>query len=256
MDKFFLAEKIKHSGTVNKEAFLQQRCRNKRVLDLGCIRHDADSALKDPNWIHKKIREVASEVVGIDYLPDEIRKLKLSGYDIVFGDVTKPLDLPGKFDVIVAGDLIEHLTNFDGFFDNCKRFLKPGGMLIISTANPFYSGEFHYLAFKRNFLVNPEHTCWIDPQCLTQLSERAGFYIDDIHYIKNSWKLGNVICERKGREYDIHKDKWSNDSRAFKVFRVIFSNVFNFPYISYKFFSGTNSALVKYSDYIAVLKSR
>ena len=256
MNKFLLAEKVKNSGSVDKTEFLQEKCRNKRVLDLGCIRHDADSALNDPNWMHKKIKDVASEIVGVDYLPDEIRKLKQRGYDIVFGDVTKPLDLPGKFDVIVAGDLIEHLTNFEGFFDNCKKSLKPGGILIISTANPFYSGEFHYLAFKKNFLVNPEHTCWIDPICLAQLCERFGLSIDEIHYVKNSWKLGTMICETKNRQYDIYKSKWSNDSFSFKVFRVMFSKVFSVFYALYKFFSGTGSALVRHSDYIAVLKLR
>ena len=254
MDKFLLAEKIKSSKAVDRGLFIQQICRNRRVLDLGCIRHDSESALNDRNWMHKKIKDVASEVIGVDYLPDEIDKLKSSGYDIVFGDVTKPLDVPGKFDVIVAGDLIEHLTNFDGFFDNCRRLLKPDGIVVITTANPFYSGEFHYLAFKKNFLVNPEHTCWIDPQCLAQLSARFGFHIDDIHYVKNSWRLGQMICETRLMQYDIHKDKWSDNSFTSKLFRLTLGNVFNIFYVPYRFFSGAGSALVKHSDYLAVLK--
>jgi 2-polyprenyl-3-methyl-5-hydroxy-6-metoxy-1,4-benzoquinol methylase len=256
MDKYVLADKIKGSGAVDRELFVRERCRNKRVLDLGCIRHDAETALKDPNWMHKIIKDVAADVVGVDYLQDEIRILKTAGYAVIFGDVTKPLDVSGKFDVIVAGDLIEHLTNFDGFFANCKRLLKPDGILIVSTANPFYSGEFHYLAFKKNFLVNPEHTCWIDPQCLSQLSERFSFHIEDIYYVRKSWRLGTIICETRGRRYDIHKDRWQNDSLVFKIFRVLLSKVFVVFYAPYKFFSGASSALVKHSDYLAVLKPR
>jgi len=256
MDKFILAQKIKSSKVVDRGLFIQERCRGKRVLDLGCVRHNAAFALKDPDWLHKKIASVAAEVVGLDYLREEVNKMAQAGYNIIFGDVTKPLDVKGRFDVIVAGDLIEHLTNFDGFFENCIRLLKPDGILIISTANPFYSGEFHYLAFKSNFLVNPEHTCWIDPQCLAQLSERSGFRIDEIHYVKDPWRLGAIISETSRRRYDIHKDTWSGDSLVFKIFRVAVGKIFDLFYAPYRFISGTSSPLVKYSDYIAALKLR
>jgi SAM-dependent methyltransferase len=256
VDKFVLAEKIRNSKPISREAFIREKCRSKAVLDLGCVRHSADFAMKDSAWLHKKIKEVAGKAVGVDYLPCEVEKLRKAGYDVICGDVTKPLDIEGRFDVIVAGDLIEHLTNFDGFFENCKRLLKPDGILIISTANPFYSGEFHYVAFKRNFLVNPEHTCWIDPQCLAQLSGRFGFQIEEIYYVKDSWRLGSVISETSDHRYDIHKDCWSNDSSAFKLFRVLGGKMLDIFYAPYRFICGTGSALVRHSDYIVVLKRR
>lgn len=254
MDKFLLVEKIKNSKPIDREAFIQEICRDKRVLDLGCIQHNAEFALKNRRWLHKIIRSTAKETVGVDYLPDEIRKLKSAGYDIVFGDVTKPLGLSGQFDVIVAADIIEHLTNFDGFFDNCRRFLKPGGILVITTANPFYSELFHYLALKKNFFVNPEHTCWIDPYSLAQMSERFRFRIEDIHFIKNSWGMGNIICETRSRRYDICRDEWAHDSLMFKIYRSIVWAVFNIFYVPYKILTGTGSVLVRHSDYLATLK--
>lgn len=253
MDKFTLSEIIKKSKPIVKEDFIQKKCHGKTVLDIGCIRHSAKFVIEDPKWLHKKIKAVAKKVIGVDYLPQEIEKLSKFGYEIILWDITKRLNIDEKFDVIVAGDVIEHLVNFEGFFENCKNLLKSEGILIITTANPFYAGEFHYLAFKRDFLLNPEHTCWIDPLCLEQLSRKFGFGIREIHYLKNSWKLNSVICETKRHVYDILNDKWMNNSVRFKLFRVLFGSLFAIFYLPYRIISGCNTILVRYSDYLVLL---
>lgn len=254
MNKFELADMLKKAKPVNKESFISDRCRGKTVLDLGCVRHSAEWALKDTNWLHKRIKAVAKKVVGVDYLPEEIAKINSHGYDVIFGDVTKPLNITEKFDVIVAGDLLEHLANFEGFFSNCKMLLKPEGMLIITTPNPFFCGEFHYVSFKKNFVVNPEHTCWIDPQCLSQLSNRLGFGIKEIVYIRASWPLKGMIWETRDHPYDIINGRWKDDTLAFKVKRTVCRNIFGLYYFLYKIITGTNSTLCRHSDYLAVLK--
>jgi SAM-dependent methyltransferase len=254
MDKYELSHLLLESPPVDNITFIQDICRGKKVLDLGCVRHNAEFATKDPNWIHQKITDVAKTTIGIDYMVEEITKLQNLGYDIRFGDVTKPLPLDEQFDVIVAGFLIHLLTNFDGFFENCSRLLKKDGVLIISTANPFFTDEFHYVAYKKNFLINPEHTCWIDPQCLFQMAHRLGFRIIETHYLTDSWHLGNMICERKGFEYDILNDQWSDNSFQTKLLRFVTAKVFGVFYFPIKTLLLTNTKLVRHSDYIAILK--
>jgi len=255
MTKYELRRKIAGSASVDKENFIQQSCAGKAVLDLGCIRHSAEFAVTDPDWLHEKIKSVANRVVGVDYLPDEIKKLKAIGYDVTFGDVTKPIHLGETFDVVVAGDLIEHLTNFEGFFDNIDRHLNPGGALILTTPNPFYTAQFHYIAFKGDYLLNPEHTCWIDPQALSQLIDRFGLFIDEIHFIENPWRLAQIICNSESNEYDIFKDRWEKNSTKHKVMRKLAGFLFNMLYIPYRLL-GPRSALVRYSDYLAVIKRK
>lgn len=41
----------------------------------------------------------------------------------------------GTYDVVVAGDVIEHLINTDRFVDELHRMLVPGGTLILTTPN-------------------------------------------------------------------------------------------------------------------------
>ena len=252
-NRYALSEKIRASRTVSKEHFIQEACRNKTVLDLGCIRHSAEFALKDPDWLHNKIRSVAGKTVGVDYLPAEVEKLAALGYTIVLGDVTRPLPIEDTFDVIVAGDLIEHLTNFEGFFENCTRLLKAGGVVIVTTPNPFYADEFFFVAGKRSYLINPEHTCWIDPQALSQLAERFGYSLSDICFLKQSWHLKDLICENEQNSYDILRGTWRLDSFTHKVFRKLASLAFGIFYTPWRIISCANTALVKHSDYLAVL---
>lgn len=254
MDRFLLLDKLKKSKPINRNDFIEQKCLDKVVLDLGCIRHNAEFALRDPNWLHRKIKKVAKRIVGIDYLPSEIEKLQIAGYDIILADITKPISLDENYDIIVAGDLIEHLTNFEGFFDNCTRLLKKDGILIITTPNPFYIDEFLFVAFKRSYLINPEHTCWIDPQALSQLGARFGYKIDEVYFIRESWQLKNLICETAHHRYDILNGVWQNDTFTFKVVRKGLGIVFNLFYAPFKVLTGMNSKLIRYSDYLAVLK--
>jgi SAM-dependent methyltransferase len=44
-------------------------------------------------------------------------------------------DLKEKFDVIIAGELIEHIENSGIFLENVKKHLNKGGIFFISTPN-------------------------------------------------------------------------------------------------------------------------
>ncbi len=254
MDRFQLSERLSKSSPIKRVEFIQEKCRGKNVLDLGCIRHNLDFAISDPNWLHKKIKAVAGKVVGVDYLLNDVEKLRSMGYDILFGDVTKPLNINEKFDVIVAGDLIEHLLNIEAFFLNCSRLLVEGGILIVTTPNPFFSEEYHYVSFKKQYLVNPEHTCWIDPQIMLRLSIRVGFFIAEIYFVDSRWELKNLILESREHECDILNGTWKNNNMNFKIKRKIASILFQLFYGPYKLLTGADSPLVKYSDYLVVLK--
>ncbi len=254
MNRFELAKFLVKSTPINKETFIENLCKNKVVLDLGCVRHTAEYALNDPNWLHKKIKNIAKEVVGIDYLAPEIKKLNEHGYDIQCFDVTKPMTLNKKFEVIIAGDLIEHLVNFEWFFNNCTELLEKDGILVITTANPFYVGQFFYTNFKNNYIVNPEHTCWIDPQCLSQLATRFDFEIKKAFFISTHWKLGELILENEKNKYNVLTGKWQDSSFSNKLKRKFISLLFRGVFSVYKALVIRTSRLSMYSDYLAILK--
>lgn len=152
----------------------------KEVLHLGCVQHDWKVSVQQA-WIHSFIAKYSEKLIGIDILEDDAKKLTQIGYDIRYGNA-ESFNLSMKFDVVFAGELIEHLGNLEGFFDSCKRHMKSDSKLIITTPNCFGIRYSLWHLLGRRF-VNPEHTCWFDRHTIKQLLNRYGFRIEIWGYI-------------------------------------------------------------------------
>lgn len=154
----------------HKIAFVTGFCNGKDVLDLGCVQHDPQN-YQSKYWIHGALKRVSRSLLGLDLYEDGVRYLRERGFDILVGDA-QAFDLGRRFDVIVAGDIIEHLEDFSGMIESCKRHLVPGGRLLISTPNPWYWRYVLKAALFDEVDNNPEHTCWLCPRTLRQLLSR------------------------------------------------------------------------------------
>jgi 2-polyprenyl-3-methyl-5-hydroxy-6-metoxy-1,4-benzoquinol methylase len=66
------------------------------------------------DWLQGIICSHASSVLGVDYLEEEVNIYRERGYNVLCAD-DQDLNFKEKFDVIVAGDLIEHLSNVSNF---------------------------------------------------------------------------------------------------------------------------------------------
>jgi 2-polyprenyl-3-methyl-5-hydroxy-6-metoxy-1,4-benzoquinol methylase len=219
MNKELLQANLKRPES--RAQIVREFCRGKVVLDIGCVQHDIENA-DTSTWLHKQIVDVAAEVLGVDYLDDAIAVLKQRGYNVRRGDVNGPLDIDGQFDTIVVGNLIEHLSNFEGLLNNLNRLLKPDGHVLISTCNPFYVEQYFYSAFNNNIIVNPEHTCWLDPITLDQLSKRFGLSTSEVRWVKEGWALSSgVIFDGNGYRLDIFTGRWTFDPNISIQERII-----------------------------------
>ena len=212
---------------------IEEFCSGKVVLDIGCVQHDIENADLE-GWLHNHLAKVAKEVLGVDYLEAPIRELAKRGYNVMQGDVNRSLPLDKLFDVIVVGNLIEHLSNFEGLMNNLNRLLKRDGVILISTANPFYSEKYFFSEFKNDIIVNPEHTCWIDPVTLNQLAIRFGLETVSVRWVKEKWKLSSgVIFHDNQNELDIFSGRWIFHSKPSLFERFFACALINFlPYIS------------------------
>ena len=162
-----------------KIEFITSRCLGKTVLDIGCVQHNTEM-VDNIFWVHKAIKSVASELIGLDYLQKEVIELNKMGYNTVHGDAEN-FDMGRKFDTIVAGDLIEHLNNYGNFLECCKNHMHQDSCLIITSANPWHWHKIIRACFNE-VPVNFEHTCWMTPVCLSQLSERFGLNVTQTKY--------------------------------------------------------------------------
>ena len=98
----------------------------KNVLDLGCF----------SGYLIKKLEEKGNYVVGTDSNPEFIKHCRSKELNVMDADCERELPFEdSSFDVVVAGELIEHIYDTDKFLNECNRVLKPGGELIITTPN-------------------------------------------------------------------------------------------------------------------------
>ena len=180
----FLQPQWKNTG-LNKERFDQivSYFVGKSVLDVGCA-----VGYKKDNWMHQMIREIAEKCKGIDIDQVSVKEIQEKGFDVIEGNASS-FSLDEKFDVIHAGELIEHLDNFNGFLESCKKHLRQDGKLILTTPNAHGFTYFLY-AVTGGLRVNDEHTCWFCKHTLSTLLVRMGFKVEKIDYIKHSPKTG------------------------------------------------------------------
>lgn len=144
-----------------------------RVLDIGCAAHAMN--FDDPHWLHGLLRKHFPDTVGLDIRPDKIEQLRKAGFANVYQGNAEKFDLGREFDTIVAGDLIEHLSNPGAFLACAKKHLAPAGRLIVTTPYPFCLLGFGYAFFKYPRTTwNLEHTHWVCPQTLKEACRRAG----------------------------------------------------------------------------------
>lgn len=103
--------------------------KNKKVLDMGC---------RDGILTRHFIEQ--NEVTGLDIdklaLEDCKKNLNI---ETIWADFSLQIPLPtSSFDVVVAGEVIEHLPYPEIIISEVSRILKPGGLFIGSVPNSYH----------------------------------------------------------------------------------------------------------------------
>lgn len=84
------------------------------------------------------ISKKASQVIGIDISEEALllaKDVRNSNLSFISMDSSKTIFKDKTFDVIIAFEMIEHISNVSSLIDESMRILKKDGMCIISTPN-------------------------------------------------------------------------------------------------------------------------
>lgn len=157
---------------------IDQLIKNKDVLDCGCVGAPISSKKEFEKTSHAIHMKHAGYILGVDILEEEVKKRKEMGYNVFCANVEN-MELNRKFDVVIAADLIEHLSNPGMFLDTANKHLKDRGLLYLGTPNSYSLNNCIRALFGIKINVHPEHTCWYDMNTLIQLITRHGFVIKE-----------------------------------------------------------------------------
>jgi SAM-dependent methyltransferase len=171
--------------------------KDRKTLDLGVVdsrrgRKETAQRLeeKSASLLFRRICEINRDTVGIDIDADGVEVLRQQGYNARVADVMT-MDLGELYEVIIAGELVEHLVNPGLFLRNIARHLTPEGTLVLTTPNPFYSGQVWKIWRYEAPRVHEEHVAWFDPITLGRLCRGCQLEPYAVHWIRSSG--GNVL---------------------------------------------------------------
>lgn len=183
-----LEKRILKAETRHKQEIVLSYCKDKSVLDVGCVGQDLDPASE--NWLHAKVRKVAKEVVGCDINVEGIRQLEQLGYTIYTPEQLEQNQQ--RFDIVLMGDVIEHVNDPGAFLEFYKQFLNPGGKILVCTPNAFGIRYILQVFFYGKPSTNPEHTLFLDPFVMLEMTSRISLKMADFAWLYEYQKPGNL----------------------------------------------------------------
>lgn len=171
---------------VQRAQYLREVCRDRNVLHLGCTNWPyREQSAGDDRFIHFPLVEVGREVWGVDADQEGLDALAAQGVqNLVRADLERLDEAPinRTFDIVVAGEVIEHLSNPGLFLAGVKRFLRPDSTLVITTVNAYCAFRFLVYALRgqggRNEPVHPDHVSYYSYSTLYRLITRAEFRVE------------------------------------------------------------------------------
>jgi len=152
----------------------------KTALDVGC----GAGLLAEP------LARLGASVTAVDAAPEliEVAKSHAAGQGLTIDyRATGVEDLDGKFDLVTAMEVVEHVADPQDFIDALAARLAPGGLMILSTPNRTAWSKLLTITLAEGFGQIPKGTHdfdkFIDPDTMRGLLAHAGLEVIDFEGI-------------------------------------------------------------------------
>jgi 2-polyprenyl-3-methyl-5-hydroxy-6-metoxy-1,4-benzoquinol methylase len=150
---------------VDRREFVLSMVTGKRVLEFGAS-----------GPMSEAVQAAAKDYLGVDRTATRPGVVAFD-LDDVFEKWLPSFDAP---DVIVCGEVLEHLSNPGWFLARLRRRYA-GVPVLITVPNAFSSAAASWLA-KGFENVNRDHVAWYSPKTLSVLLTRAGYRAGSLYY--------------------------------------------------------------------------
>lgn len=171
------------------ETILPDMNGDEKIIDIGCG-HGGVS--------HDLIKK-GFKVYGVEINNDAISSLESKGFKVYKKDITKPLKIDERFDVVLILDVLEHVFNPHSLLKEAKNITKLGGCCIVTVPLYFdivdrckilFTGSvismdnhcYGYENYKKFRSYNYDHIRFFRPIDIIEMSKNLGFKIEKIQY--------------------------------------------------------------------------
>ena len=187
------------------------------VLDVGCATGANGQWLKDNNRI--------DFIAGIELDATMAQKAEQIYNKIITGNLEtlKPASIfhDYKFDYIILGDILEHLTNPWDTLKELTTLLKTDGKVIISLPNIQHINTFVNIYIKGEWAYNDRG--------IYDKTHLRWFTLKNIKHLINYSNLRIIKLKRKYRFRDALGAKFPLGSKI--IFTLLFKKLFTFQYV-------------------------
>ncbi|EMJ95791.1 methionine biosynthesis protein MetW-like protein [Leptospira alstonii serovar Sichuan str. 79601] len=149
-------------------------------------------------------KEAGFGVTGVEISSYSAEAARSRGLKVIQGEFLDA-DLPENFfDVITLVEVIEHLLEPEKVFQKLRRILKPGGLLLLQTAN--FEGIQAIDAGAGYHYYLPGHFYYYSESNLKKILDRSGFN-NHITYPGVDFSLFSKLLKSRG-SFESWKDYW------------------------------------------------
>lgn len=182
-------QRLPRRGPVDRESMLVDFSRGRRVVHVGFVDEKRmEAKLETGTWLHERLAKVASSLVGLDVSDEGVSWAKEQGYEAHAVDAQSPKAVASlglePAEVVVAGEVIEHLDAPGPFLRAMRELVGDDGLLVVTTPNAYRLLNFLAPAAGVE-LIHPDHTAWHSPHTLRNLLERSGWRVEGFAYYQN-----------------------------------------------------------------------
>lgn len=186
---------------VDRMECLLALARGLRVIHLGFGGSEGCREAAEPQglWLHARLQAVARELVGIDIDPAAVEEVRRQGYEAYIADCRdiesiRSVGIPPA-ELVVAGEIIEHVDAGGPFADALHQLVAPDGRLVITTPNA-YAAYSWFGSLARREIINDDHVVLYSWYTLSNLLERHGWRIENFNtyrYPSSASSLGGKV---------------------------------------------------------------
>ncbi|UZQ55315.1 class I SAM-dependent methyltransferase [Trichothermofontia sichuanensis B231] len=140
-----------------------------RSLDIGCA-----------NGGFSNLLPTSTEKWGLDF---QHHPSLPASFNFISVDIAEYWPVPDLyFDIVLAGEVIEHVLDTDLFLNQCYRVLKPGGHLLLTTPNLVSFANLRYWVQADQYMWVDSgasqfgHVRYLAPKRMELALRKAGFY--------------------------------------------------------------------------------